>query len=307
MRPSEFGELRAFAAVVRHGAFTRAAAHLGVSPSALSQTVRALEERLGARLLHRTTRSVAPTEAGARLAERLLPVLDDLDAAASLGAAAGAPAGTLRINATTAARPVLARVVAPFLRRHPAIVLELTVEDRFVDIVAEGCDAGVRLAEHLHRDMVGVAFGGDLRMAVVASPAYLAARGTPLHPRDLARHACLGLRRATDGSPYRWEFDRDGAALRVAVEGPLLCHDPAIRLRAALDGLGLAYVFEHEAEEALADGRLVRVLADWTPPYPGCVLYYPSRRHAPPPLRAFVDFLREARPQASSAPWTAAK
>jgi DNA-binding transcriptional LysR family regulator len=294
MRPSDFAELRAFAAVLRHGGFTRAAGHLGCSPSALSQTVRALEERLGTRLLNRTTRSVAPTEAGQRLAERLLPVLDDLDAVAAQAGPEGAPTGRLRINASTiAARHVLAPLVGPFLRLHPQVTLDIAVEDALVDIVAQGFDAGIRLGEALEADMIAVRLGPDLQMAVVASPDYLARHGTPSHPRDLSRHATLSLTYA-DGRPYRWEFGAEGAELRIPVQGLLVCNEPSVRLAAARDGLGIAYAFEVEARDLLATGELVRVLADWTPPFPGCHLYHPSRRHVPPPLRAFIDFAKAA-------------
>lgn len=296
MRGSEYVELRAFAAVVRHGTFTRAAAHLGRSPSALSQTIRALEARLGARLLNRTTRSVSPTEAGARLAERLLPLIDDLDAVAVAAAGPeGAPSGRLRINAgRMAGLHVVAPLVAPFLLRHPAVSLELVLDDALVDVVAASFDAGVRLGEVLEGDMIAVPLGGDVRMAVVGAPGYLAACGTPLHPRDLASHACVGMLWPTDRSPYQWEFEREGEALRVPVAGPLTCDDPAVRLQAAADGLGLAYAFEAEAEAMIASGRLVRVLADWTPPFPGCFLYYPGRRHVTAALRAFIDAAKGA-------------
>jgi DNA-binding transcriptional LysR family regulator len=293
MRPSDYAELRAFAAVLRHGTFTRAARHLGVSPSALSQTVRHLEERVGRRLLHRTTRSVAPTEAGRALGDRLLPVLDDLEAAAAtLATPADAPAGRLRLNLSRVALPLLTPLIAPFLRAHPGVTLDLVVEDALVDIVARGFDAGVRLGERLEGDMVAVPLGPPLRMAVVAAPAYLAAHAPPLHPRDLARYPCAGMRWPTDGSPYRWEFEKDGEEILVAVNGPLICDEPGPRLRFAQDGLGLAYVFEPEATPHLATGHLVRLLADWTPPFPGLHLYTPSRRHMPPPLRAFIDFAR---------------
>ena len=302
MRPSDYAELRAFAAVLRHGGFTRAARHLGLSPSAVSQSVRNLEERLGTRLLHRTTRSVAPTEAGTRLGQRLLPLLDDLDAVPATAARPeGAPAGHLRLNASRfAARHVLAPLVAPFLRLHPGITLEIVVEDALVDIVAQGFDAGIRLGESLEADMIAVPLRPTLRMAVVGSPGYLAAQGTPEHPRDLARHAAIGLTYA-DGSPYRWELERGDDALVLPVQGPFVCNDPPVRLAAARDGLGLTMCFEDEAAGMLASGQLVRVLADWTPPFPGCFLYHPSRRHTPAPLRAFIDFATARRQRPSSA------
>jgi DNA-binding transcriptional LysR family regulator len=298
MRPSDYAELRAFAAVLRHGGFTRAAARLGVSPSALSQTVRRLEERLGQRLLHRTTRSTAPTEAGARLAARLLPALDDLDAAAEgLAAPEGEPAGRLRLNAARLALPFLAAVLPPFLAAHPRIRVEVVAEDALVDIVRAGFDAGIRLGEALEGDMVAVPLGGPLRMIVLAAPAYLDRAGVPAHPRDLARHPCAGLTLPTDDSPYRWEFERGGESLRVAVEGPLVCNAVAVRLAFARAGLGLTVAFAHEAEADLASGALVAVLEDWTPPFPGLHLYHPSRRLSPAPLRAFIAAARAARPR----------
>lgn len=296
MRPSDYADARAFAAVARHGSFSRAAAHLGLSPSAVSQAVRDLEERLAVRLLNRTTRSVSCTEAGRLLLDRLAPALDDLDGAfQAIAARDGAPAGRLRINASRfAALHVIGPIAGPFLARHPRVSLDLVVDDALVDIVGGGFDAGIRLGERLERDMIAVPIGGPLRMAVVGAPAYVADNGRPSHPRDLARHRCIGMRWPSDGSPYRWEFERDGETLAVAVDGPLVCDDPGPRLLAAVAGVGLAYVFEAEAAAPLADGRLVRLLDEWTPPFPGCHLYHPGRRHMAPALRAFIDFARSA-------------
>lgn len=297
MRGSDYTELRAFAAVLRHGGFSRAADQLGLSPSALSQTIRNLEERLGQRLFNRTTRSVAATHAGQALAERLLPVLDDLDGVLSATfAAAGEVAGPLRLNVVRVAIPTLARLLPPFLARHPRVTVEVEARDALVDIVAEGYDAGIRLAERLEGDMIAVPFGPELRMACVAAPGYLAQNPAPQHPRDLAHHTCLVTLAPSSGSPYRWEFDKDGEDLRIGVEGPLHTESYALRLAAAEAGTGVGYFFEDEVREALSAGRLVRLLEDWTPPFPGAYLYYPSRRHPPPPLRAFVDFLRERGP-----------
>lgn len=298
MRASQYAELRAFAAVVRYGTFTRAAAHLGMSASALSQTIKSLEDRLGQRLLNRTTRSVSPTEVGAALAGRLLPVLDDLEAAvAAASERDGAPSGRLRINASRfAALHIIAPLLGTFLAQHPGITLELVVDDALVDIVAEGFDAGVRLGERLEQDMIAVRLGGDLRMAVVGAPDYLSANGIPQHPHDLVRHRCLSMRWPTDRSPYRWEFERAGEEIKTAVEGQLICDEPAVRLQASLDGVGLAYVFEHEAAPFLASGRLIRVLEEWTPPFPGCFLYYAGRRHVTAALRAFIDHAKSALP-----------
>ena len=295
MRPGDFAELRAFAAVVRHGNFTNAAARLGVSPPALSQTIRSLEERLGQRLFNRTTRSVAVTPAGERLAAALLPVLDSLEGVVEAALEDdGVPSGPLRINAARVAVPVLARVVPGFLATFPRVELEIDTSDSLVDIVRDGFDAGIRLGERLEKDMVAVRFGGDLRMAVVGSPAYLEAHPAPTHPRQLVDHDCLVMRSPTDGSPYRWEFAKDGEEVRIAVSGPLTCNDPSVRIAAATAGLGLAYLFEHQAALHVEAGRLVRVLEDWTPPYPGCFLYYPGRRNQRPALRAFIDFARSA-------------
>lgn len=294
MRGSDFAELRAFAAVVRHGSFTRAAAHLGVSPSALSQTIRALEDRLGQRLLNRTTRSVAPSAAGQALAERLLPVLDDLDGVVDAAIlAAGEVSGPLRLDVVRVAMPYLARLVPGFLRRYPRVRLEVASNDALVDIVALGFDAGIRLAERLEGDMIAVAFGGDLRMICVAAPDYLARRPAPLHPRDLADHACMVTLTPSTGTPYRWEFEKNGEALRIAVDGPLVSRDTDLRVAATVAGVGIGFFFEDEVREQMATGRLVQVLEDWTPAFPGAYLYFPSRRNPAPPLRAFVDHVRE--------------
>ena len=293
MRSGDYAELRAFAAVVRQGSFTRAAERLGVSPSALSQTIRALEDRLGQRLLNRTTRSVAPSAAGQALAERLLPVLDDLDRVVDAALAeAGEVSGPLRLNVLRVAIPPLAELLPGFLARHPRVTVQVEASDALVDIVAQGFDAGIRLAERLEGDMIAVPFGGPLRVAVVAAPSYLAGRDLPLHPRDLERHECLVSLAPSTGTPYRWELDKDGVELRIPVTGRLVGSDLRMRLAACLAGVGIGYFFETEVAEAIADGRLVRLLEDWTPPFPGCYLYYPSRRNQSPPLRAFIDYLK---------------
>jgi DNA-binding transcriptional LysR family regulator len=295
MRGSDYAALRAFATIVEQGSFARAAAHLRISPSALSQIIRALEERLGVRLLNRTTRSVSTSEAGARLMARIGPVLSELDAAvADAGVARDRPAGLLRINTT---RIAAIRLVAPLLgrfhRAYPDITVDVVAEDRLTDIVATRFDAGIRLGERLERDMVAVKLSGEIEMMVAASPAYLQKHGAPTSPRDLAtRHRCINLRMPTDGSLYRWEFERGKQSLEVAVEGPLIVNEPDVALAAALDGVGIAYLFDHQVRPLLASGQLVRLLAAWTPPFPGFYLYYPGRRHIPAPLRAFVDFVR---------------
>ncbi|MGK9165022.1 LysR family transcriptional regulator [Inquilinus limosus] len=294
MRGSDYAELRAFAAIAEHGSFARAAAHLGVSRSALSQTIRELEGRLGVRLLNRTTRSVAPSEAGARLLAELLPALADLDTAlANVRALRDTPAGLLRINASRiAAIHHLAPLIGPFHEAYPDIALDIVVDDRLVDIVAERFDAGLRLGEMVERDMVAVKLGGEIELMAVAAPSYLDRHGVPETPRDLRHHRCINFRWPTDGSLYRWEFERGAEKLEVAVEGPLTVTEPEVAIRAALDGVGIAYLFDLQIRPLVEAGRLVRLLEAWTPPFPGFYLYYPSRRQMPPPLRAFVDFLQ---------------
>jgi DNA-binding transcriptional LysR family regulator len=297
MRGSDYAELRAFAAIVEHGTFARAAAQLSLSPSALSQIIRGLEERLGVRLLNRTTRSVAPSEAGARLLARLLPALADLDAAvAEARALSKAPSGLLRINAPRiAAVQYLAPLIGPFHDAYPDIVLDLAVDDELVDVVARGYDAGVRLGEMVEKDMVTVKLSGDLEMLVVAAPSYLDRCGAPENPRDLRRHRCINLRWPTDGRLYRWEFERGAEKLEVTVEGPLIVTAPEIAARAVLDGVGVGYLFDYLARPFVEAGKMVHLLADWTPLFPGFYLYYPSRRQTPPALRAFIDFVRRTR------------
>lgn len=290
-------DLTAFSAVARHRSFRQAADELGVSPSALSHTLRILERELGVRLLNRTTRSVAPTEAGEQLLQRLDPALRDLRGA--LGALDGfrdGPSGTLRINAAvTAARLLVLEVIPVFLARHPAMSIDLVAEGRLVDIVAEGFDAGVRLGETVPQDMVAVRFGGEARFVVVAAPAYLAAFGAPATPDDLHAHLCI-RHRMPSGKLFRWEFARHGQELAVDVPGRLTLDHLALMLDATVQGLGLAYVPEREARPFLDDGRLVTVLEDWCPAFPGLFLYYPGHRHVPAGLRAFVDVLRQVAP-----------
>ena len=292
MRGSDIAELRAFAAVCEHHSFTRAAAHLGMSGSALSQVIRTLEERLGTRLLNRTTRSVAPSEAGERLLAGLLPALRDLEAAVlAVTARDDAPAGRLRVNSSRlAALPHIAPLIGPFPRAYPGISLDVTVDDTLIDIVAGGFDAGIRLGESLDRDMIAVQLGGPLRLVAVASPEYCARHGLPLAPHDLLQHRGLNTRWPTDGSPYRWEFERDGQELEIAVPGQVITNEAEILVRAACDGAGIAYVPEPLVAGLIASGQLTHLLADWSPPFPGFHLYYPSRRQMLPALRAFIDF-----------------
>lgn len=289
-------DLTAFLAIAAHRSFRKAADELGLSPSTLSHTMRVLEANMGVRLLHRTTRSVSPTEAGASLAARLRPVLRDLGRALEqVEAFRGRPSGTLRINASEiAARRLLQSVVPLFLARYPEMSLDLVAEGRLVDIVADGFDAGIRLGEALPQDMIAVRFGEQVRFVAVASPAYLAGREPLRTPDDLARHACIRIR-LPSGKPYRWEFARRGQELSVQVPGPLVLDHPGLMTEAAVAGLGIAYVSDHLARPYVARGELVTVLDDWCPPIPGLFLYYPSHRHVPPGLRAFIDMLGEVR------------
>lgn len=291
---ASLADLTAFAMVARHRSFRAAADAMGVSRSSLSHALRGLEARLGVRLLHRTTRSVSPTDAGARLLERLGPVLGELDAALAEAAGVDGPAGPLRINALeAAARWLLVEVVPRFLERHPRVELDLVVDDRFVDIVADGFDAGVRLREAVPQDMVAVPFGGDARFLAVASPAYLATHGEPATPYDLKRHRCIRQRLAS-GKPYRWEFQKGRHEFAVDVPGALTLNNNALMVAAASAGLGIAFVPERTAAAAFADGQLRAVLADWSPTIAGLCLYFPGHRHVPPALRAFVDAIRAA-------------
>ncbi|MBB6412508.1 LysR family transcriptional regulator [Mesorhizobium sangaii] len=294
MPRDNLNELTAFLAVAREQSFTRAAAKLGVSQSALSHTLRALEERLGVRLLTRTTRSVSPTEAGERLARSIGPRLDEIELElAALSALREKPAGTIRITAGEhAADAVLWPAIARLLPDYPDIRIEIIVDYGLTDIVAERYDAGVRLGEQVARDMIAVRIGPDMRMAVVGAPAYFAARPKPRAPQDLTTHNCINLRLPTYGGLYAWEFEKAGRELKVRVEGQLVFNTAALRLNAVLAGLGLAYLPEDQVHAHLGDGRLVRVLADWCPPFPGYHLYYPSRRQATPAFSLLVDVLR---------------
>ncbi|MCA0034547.1 LysR family transcriptional regulator [Mesorhizobium sp. B263B2A] len=294
MPRDNLNELTAFLAVAREKSFTRAAAQLGVSQSALSHTVRALEERLGVRLLTRTTRSVSPTEAGERMVRSVGPRLDEIEAElTALSALREKPAGTIRITAGEhSADVILWPVLAKFLPDHPDIKVEIIVDYSLTDIVAERFDAGVRLGEQVARDMIAVRIGPDMRMAVVGSPAYFAIHPKPRTPQDLTNHNCINLRLPTYGGLYAWEFEKAGRELKVRVEGQLVFNTSALRMNAVLAGLGLAYLPEEQVTAHLADGRLVRVLADWCAPFPGYHLYYPSRRQATPAFSLLVDALR---------------
>jgi DNA-binding transcriptional LysR family regulator len=286
-------DLVAFLAVGRERSFTRAAAKLGLSQSALSHTIRELEARLGVRLLARTTRSVSPTEAGERLLRNLGPRFQEIDAElAGLSEWREKPAGAIRITATDyAADTALWPKLAPFLRRYPEIKVEIVIDYGFIDIVAERFDAGVRIGEQA-KDMVAVRIGPDLRMAVVGAPSYFKRRPEPRKPQDLVGHNCINLRLSTHGGLYAWEFEKGGRELKVRVEGQLVFNGSFQMLNAALGGFGLAYVPEDLAQPCLAKGRLKRVLEDWLPPYAGHHLYYPSRRQHSPAFALLVDALR---------------
>jgi DNA-binding transcriptional LysR family regulator len=294
MPRANLNDVLAFLAVAKERSFTRAAAKLGVSQSALSHTIRGLEARLGLRLLARTTRSVAPTEAGERLLGALGPRFDEIEAElAGLSELRDKPAGTIRITSGEhAAEAILWPALAKLLPRYPDIKVELNVDYGLTDIVAERYDAGVRLGEQVAKDMIAVRIGPDFRMAVVGSPSYFATRPMPKHPRDLTAHDCINIRLPTYGSIYAWEFEKRGRALKVHVEGQLVFNNIALRVNAALAGSGLAYLAEDEVQEHVAEGRLVRVLADWCPPFSGYHLYYPSRRQAAPAFALLVEALR---------------
>jgi len=294
MRRQDFGELNAFMAVADERNFTRAAAKLGTSQSTLSQTVRRLETRLGLRLLTRTTRSVALTEAGERLLETLQPAFDGIDSKlAALTQLREKPAGAVRINATGhVTETVLWPAIRRLLPNYPDIHVEVTAESGLTDIVAGRYDAGVRLGELVDKDMIAVRIGPPLRMIAVASPSYFVRKSPPRTPHDLAEHDCINLRLPTLGGLYAWEFEKNGRALRVRVEGPLAFNDGKMIVAAALDGFGIGYVTNDYAEQAIADGRLISVLEDWSPPFAGYHLYYPSRRQLSPAFGLIVEALR---------------
>lgn len=294
MRRTGLVELDAVLAVSRRGSFRAAARELGMSTSALSAAVAALEQRLAVRLFHRSTRSVALTEAGQRYVARIGPAVAAIHGAGEeVHSAADAPAGTLRINAAPETTPMLMPVLQAFLHQHPRMRLEVVTEARMVDIVAAGFDAGVRLAESVPQDMVAVPVGDDLRLVVAASPAYLATHGTPRSPDELARHAAIRLR-LSHGGLYRWELERDGVALEVDPPGRLVLTEMRGVIAAARAGLGLAFLSEWHIAQDLAEGRLLRVLEDWCPRFPGLRLYHPGHRHVPAGLQALVQVIREA-------------
>jgi DNA-binding transcriptional LysR family regulator len=294
MRRQDINDLLAFLAIAREGSFTKAAAKLGLSQSALSHTMRGLEERLGIRLLTRTTRKVSVTAAGERLLRTLGPRFDEVEAELdALSELREKPAGTIRITAGEhAAVAILEPALAKLLPDYPDINIEIIVDYGLTDIVAERYDAGVRLGEQVAKDMVAVRIGPDMRMAVVGAPSYFARRPKPRKPQELTAHQCINLRLPTYGGLYAWEFEKRGRELKVRVEGQLVFNNLALRLKSALAGLGLAYLPEDQAERYLASGRLLRVLEDWCPPFSGYHLYYPSRRQLTPAFALLVEALR---------------
>ena len=294
MQRENFNDLLAFLAVARERSFTKAAAKLGVSQSALSHTVRGLEERLGLRLLTRTTRSVSPTEAGERVLTNVGHRFDEIESELeALSELREKPAGTIRITATDyAADTILCPRLAKFLPRYPDIKVEIAIDYGLTDIVAQRYDAGVRNGEQVSKGMIAVRIGPDMRMAVVGTPSYFAKRPPPRKPQDLTDHNCINLRLPTYGGLYAWEFQRGSRELNVRVDGQLVFNGTFQMLNAALDGLGLAYVPEDLVQPHVARGRLRRVLEEWCPPFSGCHLYYPSRRQNSPAFSLLVDALR---------------
>ncbi|TQK11327.1 LysR family transcriptional regulator [Herbaspirillum sp. SJZ107] len=296
MTGTEYAELVAFMAVASERSFRRAAQRLGLSPSALSHTIRALETRLGARLLNRTTRSVAPTEAGQQLFARLQPVLGEMDAAVrEVGAHQDTPRGTVRVNLPRiAAQWVVGPILADFLAAYPGVRVDLVVDDSITDVVAGGFDAGIRSGELVQQDMVAIRLTPDLRMAVVGAPAYLARHPAPQAPLQLREHACLTYRWRESGTLQRWRFSGPAGASEVAVDSVFTANDTNLLLDAALRGAGLAYLLDGLVAPYLGRGELVRVLEPWCPPFAGFYLYYPNRTHMPAALRAFVDVLKSS-------------
>jgi DNA-binding transcriptional LysR family regulator len=297
MRSSGLTELESVLALARLKSFRAAATELGMSTSSLSQTIAALEARIGVRLFNRTTRSVALSEAGEQFVATVAPAVVSIrEAMEQAGSHRDVPAGTLRLNSSIgAARQLFDPLLLEYLRRYPQMAVDLVTEGRLVDIVVDGFDAGIRLAESVPQDMIAVPLGAAQRVAVVATPEYFAEHGIPRSPADLSAHRCIRARKAS-GAIYRWEFERHGEAVEVDVKGPLTLDETSLMLLAARAGLGLAYLSEWDVAADLASGRLQRVLQDWTPAFDGLCLYYPGRRHLPAGLRALIELIREQRP-----------
>lgn len=294
MRREDIGDLIVFLAVCDERSFTKAAARLGTTQSSVSHIMKRLEERLEVRLLTRTTRSVSPTEAGARLAERVRPALAGIEGElTALQEFRDTPSGTIRVTANRyACEDLLFPAAAKIMKEHPGINVEIDADGRFVDIAKEGFDAGVRLGEDIEKDMIAVRIGPDIRLMVFGSPEYFETRSIPENPDDLSEHDCINLRMPTLGGLYAWEFEKDGRSVNVRVSGRFTANEPGIIVEAALQGLGLACLPENLARDHINAGRLVPVLEDWCPPFPGPFLYFPSRRQASPAFRLFVDELR---------------
>jgi DNA-binding transcriptional LysR family regulator len=294
MRPGDLGDLNAFVAVADQRSFRAAASRLGVTPSALSHTMRQLEERLGVRLLHRTTRSVSVTDAGGRLLDQLRPAIDQIAGALEdLSNKQQRPYGNLRIHTIhMAAAAVIAPIWRRFLSMYPEVRIELGVDEARIDIVAQGFDAGVGPRSHAAVDMIAVRVMGPMKVVVVGAPEYFAQHSSPRTPEDLARHSCVQYRQVADGALFKWPFERNGKSQRISVDGRVMVDDPALAVRAAVDGLGITYTLEALAEPFLRSGQLIRVLEDWSPCFEGLFLYYPGRRQVPAALRALIDMIR---------------
>ena len=291
------GELKAFAKIAAHRSFRKAATDLSVTPSTLSHLMRDLEKRLDVRLLNRTTRSVSVTEAGEQLLSRLKPLIAGLEAAlGELDTFRDHPSGTLRINTTeTAARLLIAEVVPEFLRCNPDMSIDIVTENKLVDIVEDGFDAGVRLVTAVPQDMIAIRFGGDFRFLAVASPDYVRANGRPKTPDDLLNHPCIRIRMPSS-KPYRWEFAKHGQEMSIDVRGPVIVDHVELMAQLAINGLGIAYISNKTADPYINDGKLVSVLDDWCPVISSLCLYYPGHRHVPNGLRAFIEILKRKMP-----------
>jgi DNA-binding transcriptional LysR family regulator len=294
MQGNHFSKLSAFVAVAEHGHFSKAAAHLGISPPTLTQAIRALEEHLGVRLLNRTTRSVSLTTAGEQLLHHMQPVLGAIDDALdAMNSFRDNPRGTLRLSIVRAAAiTIIAPLVPEFLREHPDISLEIITDDSDADIVHERIDAGIRIGEWIEKDMVAVRIFDEYRMVTVASPDYVAKHPAISTPEDLRAHNCIQRRWTKDGAIHAWEFGSNGRRSQVVVGGSLVVNDPNVILQAAIDGVGIAYLAEMVVAAAISEGKLVPLLEDWAPRMSGLFLYYSSRRQVPAPLRAFIAFMR---------------
>jgi DNA-binding transcriptional LysR family regulator len=294
MKRDDLYDLAAFAVVAEQGSFTRAAAELGMSQSGLSHAIRALEQRLGVRLLSRTTRSVSTTEAGETLLRSVRPALEEIASGVdAVGLSGGQPSGAVRITATKqAATSVLMPVLPGFFRTHPGIQVDVIVDDNLTDIVADRVDAGIRFGDIVEKDMIAIRIGPDIRMAVVGAPSYFADHPAPRTPRELSGHRCINYRHVRSGGLYAWDFEDKGRPFKVRVEGPLVLNNADLIRDAALAGQGLAYVYDDEVAVDIRAGRLRRILQKWSPIFPGYYLYHPSRRQTPPALAALIAALR---------------